>query len=141
MTSIKPFFANSNEATKLDEIEDLLTILFNPSFGIKFIKFVHSFKESKIGSLACDLLNIYPSDVSIEKTYDYTDNRLIVICSSGYSWHEVSTRRYAATPRINFHGGLSIYAKDNKLTKHGQNRNLEHPLKNKLKHLIGLFNF
>ena len=48
LTSIKPFFANSNEATKLDEIEDLLTILFNPSLGIKFIKFVHSFKEPKI---------------------------------------------------------------------------------------------
>ena len=95
--------------------------------------------KSKIGTLACDMLNIYPSDLSIEKTYDYTDNRLIAICSSGYSWHEVSTRRYAATPRINFHGGLQTYTKDNKLTKHGQNINLGHPLKNKLKHLIGLF--
>ena len=95
--------------------------------------------KSKIGTLACDMLNIYPSDLSIEKTYDYADNRLIVICSSGYSWHEVSTRRYAATPRINFHGGLQTYAKDNKLTKHGKNRNLERPLKNKLKYLIGLF--
>ena len=95
--------------------------------------------KSKIGTLACDLLNIYPSDLSIEKTYDYTDNRLIVICSSGYSWHEVSTRRYAATPRISFHGYLETHAKDNKLTKFGHNRNLRHPLKNKLKHLIGLF--
>jgi len=95
--------------------------------------------KSKIGTLACDMLNIYPSDLSIEKTYDYTDNRLIAICSSGYSWHEVSTRRYATTPRITFHGGLVTDEKDNKLTKHGQNKNLGHPLKNKLKHLIGFF--
>ena len=32
----------------LDEIEDLLTILINPSFGIKLIKSVHSYKAPKI---------------------------------------------------------------------------------------------
>ena len=93
--------------------------------------------KSKIGTLACDMLNIYPSDLSIEKTYDYTDNRLIVLCASGYSWHEVSTRRCAITPRITFHGALHNSEKNN-LTLYAQNKILGNPLKKKLKHLFKL---
>jgi hypothetical protein len=93
--------------------------------------------KSKIGTLACDMLNIYPSDLSIEKTYDYTDNRLIVLCASGYSWHEVSTRRCAITPRITFHGALHNSEKNN-LSLYAQNKILGNPLKKKLKHLFKL---
>jgi len=94
--------------------------------------------KSKIGTLACDMLNIYPSDLSIEKTYDYTDNRLVVLCASGYSWHEVSTRRCAVTPRITFHGSLVNGEKDNNLTLYAQNKILGNPLKKKLKYLLKL---
>ena len=93
--------------------------------------------KTKIGTLACDMLNIYPSDLSIEKTYDYTDNRLIVLCASGYSWHEVSTRRCAITPRITFHGALHNSEKNN-LSLYAQNKILGNPLKKKLKHLFKL---
>ena len=93
--------------------------------------------KSKINSLVSDLLNIYPSDLNIEKTYDYTDNRLVVMCSHGYSWHEVSTRRYATTARITFHGGIANDGKNNKLTLYGQDESLARPLKKKLKNLIG----
>jgi hypothetical protein len=94
--------------------------------------------KSKLQTFFSDMLNVYPSDLNIEKTYDYLDNRLVVMCASGYSWHEVSTRRYATTPRINFHGGLRIN-QNTELTKYGKNPNLSSPLKSKVKYLINLF--
>ena len=45
---MKPFFANSNDATKLEDKIDLLTILLLLNLGIKFKKFVHSFTSPKI---------------------------------------------------------------------------------------------
>lgn len=95
--------------------------------------------KSKFKSLISDFLNIYPSDLSIEKTYDYEDNRLIVMCASGYSWHEVTTRRFANTPRITFHGSLINSGEDKKFTNYDLNPNLVNPLKNKLKHIFNFF--
>ena len=96
--------------------------------------------KSRSKTFLSDLLNIYPSDLNIEKTYDYIDNRLVVMCSSGYSWHEVSTRRYAETPRINFHGGLQTNENNNEFTRFYNNKSLGHPLKSKLKYLLNFFN-
>ena len=95
--------------------------------------------KSKIGTFLSDMLNVYPSDLNVEKTYDYVDNRLVVLCSSGFSWHEVSTRRYAETPRINFHGGLQTNEDKNEYTRFHNNKSLANPLKNKLKYLINFF--
>ena len=93
--------------------------------------------RSKTRSLIADFLNIYPSDLSVEKTYDYRDNRLVVMAASGYSWHEVSTRRKAKTPRINFHGSVGNYSNKN-ATEYQQNESLGFPLKNKLKYFFKL---
>ena len=95
--------------------------------------------KSKLKTILSDMLNIYPSDLNIEKTYDYLDNRLVVMCASGYSWHEVSTRRYATTPRISFHGGLRSQPQNNELTRYGKNLDFSNPLKSKIKHLIRFF--
>ena len=51
--------------------------------------------------------------------------------------HEVSTRRYATTPRINFHGGLRIN-QNTELTKYGKPKS-EQSFKSKVKYLINLF--
>lgn len=93
--------------------------------------------KSKSRSFISDLLNIYPSDLSIEKTYDYKDNRLVVMASSGYSWHEVSTRRKAKTPRINFHGSVGNYVSKIS-TEYQKNKSLSFPIKNKLKYFFKL---
>jgi len=93
--------------------------------------------RSKTRSLIADFLNIYPSDLSVEKTYDYKDNRLVVMASSGYSWHEVSTRRKATTPRINFHGSVGNYLNKYE-TEFQQNKSLGFPIKNKLKFFFKL---
>jgi hypothetical protein len=67
-TSIKPFLANSNEATKLDDKIDLLTILLLLSFGIKFKKFVHSVISPKIFCNLCIALSTeYNSEYAMVK--------------------------------------------------------------------------
>ena len=45
LISIYPFFANSSEAKKFEEITDLLIIILSVNSGIRFIKLVHSFIE------------------------------------------------------------------------------------------------
>ena len=45
---MKPFLANSNDATKLDDKIDLFTILLLFILGIKDKKFVHSVTSPKI---------------------------------------------------------------------------------------------
>ena len=65
---MKPFFANSNDATKLDDKIDLFTILLLFILGITDKKFVHSVISPKIFFNLCIALSTeYNSEKAIVK--------------------------------------------------------------------------
>jgi len=79
------------------------------------------------------LLNTYPSDISIEKTFEYKDDFLQIMPGGPWNWHEVSSRRQSLTPRIAFHSTVTLPKNHN--TK-WQRTNLE---KNKIRDIFGTF--
>lgn len=84
-------------------------------------------QHSFIGGFLKNLFGILPADLTVEKVVDYRDNRLVMFVENPSAYHEVSTRRYAKTPRMCFH---SNYVRDNEPWKQSS------PLLQKLRSMI-----
>ena len=100
--------------------------LDHPSVGIAFLLYVRFDDDySSGGSLQLlsqenrlsitsgkmfigQMLHVYPTDMTVIKSYEYMNNRLVVFSNSQHLLHEVSTRRHATLPRISFQGSLSV---------------------------------
>ena len=67
-TSIKPFLANSNEATKLDDKIDLLIILLLFIFGITFKENCPDMRNTKVVNIVDNLLK-HNCDVIVTDPY------------------------------------------------------------------------